>query len=95
MCVNICAPSCCNAVHRTYIEQNDVKVGEMKNIWPGWNVRGMCQGNSAADNFAMIYPKNSSVQHKSLLLAGLMLQNFVYWEKRGNQNKNGGGGGNY
>jgi hypothetical protein len=65
----------------------------MKNIWPGWNVRGMSQGNSAADNFAMIYPEHSSVQEKSLLLAGLMLQNFVYWETRGNQNQNGGGGG--
>jgi len=94
-CVNMCAPSCCNLVHRTYIEQDQVVVGEMKNIFPGWNVRGMCQGNTAADNFALIYPQDATVQGKSLLLAGLMLQNFVYWETRSNQNQNQGGGGGF
>ena len=91
----MCAPSCCNLVHRTYIEQDQVVVGEMKNIFPGWNVRGMCQGNTAADNFALIYPQNATVQGKSLLLAGLMLHNFVYWETRSNQNQNQGGVGGF
>mgnify|MGYP006095226567 CR=1 FL=1 len=94
-CVNVCAPSCCNIVHRTYIEKHGEKVGSMTNIWPGWNVRGVCQGNSAADNFALIYPADADVRAKSLLLAGLMLQNFVYWERRTNQNQNGGYSGGY
>ena len=92
-CVNMCAPSCCNLVHRTSIEDvNGNQVGEMKNIFPGYNVRGLCQGNSAADNFALIYPNDANVRDKSLLLAGMMLTNFVYWERRANQDQNGGGG---
>ena len=92
-CVNVCAPSCCNAVHKTSIEQNGVEVGEMKNIWPGWNMRGCFQSSSAADNFALIYPVQATVEEKSLLLAGLMLHNFTFWETRSNQNGGGGGGG--
>eukprot|EP00945_MAST-04E_sp_MAST-4E-sp1_P008212 g8212.t1 len=91
-CVNCCAPSCFKRTHRTYIldsPQNDGNfnriVGEMQNVWPGWNVRGMCQGNSAADNFVILFPEGSDYRQKSLLMGGLFLHNYIFWERRANQ----------
>jgi hypothetical protein len=85
-CRNCCAPSCFQRTHRTFIKTpSGQKVGEMQNIWPGWNVRGLCQGNSAADNFILDFPADSDYRQKSLLMGGLFLANYVFWERRANQ----------
>ena len=55
-CTNFCAPTCFNAIHRTYIldPANGHKVvGELQNIFPGCNARGLCMMNSGADNFCV------------------------------------------
>lgn len=86
--VNCCAPTCCNKVHRVYIldPRNNMKiVGEMQNVFPGCNARGICMFNSAADNFIVKFPENANALQKSLLMSGLFLQNFVFWERRANQ----------
>ena len=90
-CINCCAPSCCAKTHRTYIRKGGSGgpvVGEFLNIWPGWNVRGVCQGSSAADNFVIKFPQGATPVNKGLLMAGLFLHNFVFWESRTNQNSN-------
>ena len=91
-CVNCLAPTCCNRVHRTYIRRAESVggpaaelVGELHNVWPGWNLRGLCMPNSAADNFVLKFPPDADAQDKSLLMAALFLHNFIYWETRDNQ----------
>jgi hypothetical protein len=93
-CVNCFAPSCCNRVHRTYIRRpapaaakikDKEFVGELQNVWPGCNMRGLCMASSAADNFVLKFPPGAGARDKSLLMAGLFLHNFIYWESRDNQ----------
>lgn len=85
-CRNICAPSCCNRTHRTsIIAPNGRVAGEILNVWPGWNARGLCQGNSGADNFILKFPAKSNPVQKALLMASLFHHNFIFWERRGNQ----------
>lgn len=43
----------------------------------------MC--NSAADNFVLKFPTGADPREKALIMAGLFLHNFVYWESRDNQ----------
>jgi hypothetical protein len=86
-CVNCFAPSCCNRTHRTYIRRPEeaAVLGELQNVWPGCNWRGLCMFNSAADNFILRFPEDADSRNKSLLMAGLFLHNFIYWESRENQ----------
>lgn len=91
-CSNCCAPSCCNRTHTTYIQQGPLptgpKVGSLLNVWPGWNVRGICSQNSGADNFIVKFPKGADATEKALLLNGMFLTKFVFWGSRANQNNN-------
>ena len=51
----------------------------------GCNARGLCMMNSGADNFIVKFPPGASVLQKSLLMSGLFLENYVFWERRANQ----------
>lgn len=86
-CTNCFAPSCLNRTHRTLIQRpgSDLAVGEISNVWPGCNARGCCLQNSAADNYIIKFPGDASPEDKALLMSGLFLHNFVYFEKRQNQ----------
>ena len=86
-CINCCAPTCFNKIHRTYILDpvTGQQVGELQNVFPGCNARGLCMFNSAADNFILKFPHGANALQKSLLMSGLFLQNFVFWERRANQ----------
>ena len=48
-------------------------------------MRGLCMMNSGADNFIVKFPPDASVLQKSLLMSGLFLENYVFWERRANQ----------
>jgi hypothetical protein len=88
-CINCCAPTCFNKIHRTYIldPRNNMKiVGELQNVFPGCNARAFCMWNSGADNYIVKFPPNANALQKSLIMSGLFLQNFVFWERRANQN---------
>jgi hypothetical protein len=58
---------------------------QVQNVWPGCNWRGVCMLNSGADNFVVRFPEGAGAQEKALLVAGVFLHNFVYWESRNNQ----------
>ena len=87
---NCCAPSCCNKTHTTYIRQGPSPfgrvVGTLLNVWPGWNVRGVCMQNSGADNFMVKFPRGTDASEKALILNALFLTKFVFWDTRANQN---------
>lgn len=89
-CSNCCAPSCCNKTHTTYIQQGSSPsgpvVGSLLNVWPGWNVRGLCMQNSGADNFIVKFPKGADAVEKALILNATFLSKFVFWGTRANQN---------
>eukprot|EP00949_MAST-11_sp_MAST-11-sp1_P002645 g2645.t1 len=85
-CVNMCAPSCFNRVHRTTIsDAHGDEVAELLNVFPGLNARGICQGNSAASNYILKFPPSSNAIQKALLMGALFLNNFIFNERRANQ----------
>ena len=85
-CANVCAPSCFNRVHRSTIRNaHGDDVGELLNVWPGWNSRGICQANSAASNYILKFPSGSNAVQKSLLMGATFLNNFIFNERRANQ----------
>lgn len=77
---NMCAPSCCCTVHNLDIldpaESNSL--GNIQSIFPGCNIRAFC---STADNFKLVLPAEASPDQKALLLGGLMLVDFMMFEK--------------
>lgn len=87
--VNCCAPTCFNPIMSMPIIDNHTGavVGEIQNQWPGCNVRGLCQGNSQADNFVVKYPQDADASVRASILSALMLINLALFEKRANQNQ--------
>uniref|UniRef100_A0A7S0H289 Phospholipid scramblase n=1 Tax=Amorphochlora amoebiformis TaxID=1561963 RepID=A0A7S0H289_9EUKA len=88
-CINCCAPSCCNRTHTSFIRRGNAivgpSVGAIEVHWPGWNSRGLLQAYSAAENFAVIFPAQSTTNEKLQIVSAWSLSNFLYWEKRANQ----------
>mmetsp|Transcript_33539 Transcript_33539/g.94360 ORF Transcript_33539/g.94360 Transcript_33539/m.94360 type:complete len:254 (+) Transcript_33539:237-998(+) len=83
-CTNCCAPSCCNPVWDDLIVGNDrtSTLGRLRNVFPGLG----CRCLSDSDNYLLSFPENSSRNDKLLWLGGLVLTDFVFNEKRPNQN---------
>lgn len=55
--------------------------------WPGCNARGLCQGNSQADNYVVKFPPQADAAARAGLINALMLINLVHFERRANQKK--------
>lgn len=64
---------------------NGLRVGEMQNQWPGWTARGLCMGNSAADNYVIKFPRAQDAVQRANMISALMLINLNFFEKRNNQ----------
>lgn len=81
---NLFAPNCCCKVHTIDIMTPDMttKVGSIKNIWPGCNLRGCI---ATADNYVMTFPENASPEDKFNLLGALVLIEYMLFEKQPNQ----------
>lgn len=86
-CANCCAPSCCASTFTSTIHDahSNEQVGSWENQWPGWNVRGICAGNSGAKNYVLKFPNAATPEQKALMMTGMFLANFIYFEKRANQ----------
>lgn len=86
-CVNCCAPSCFSSTHTAFVHDavTGKQVGVYENQWPGCNVRGVCQADSGASNYILKFPPGASPQHKALIMTGLFLSNFLFFEQRANQ----------
>mmetsp|Transcript_76039 Transcript_76039/g.152774 ORF Transcript_76039/g.152774 Transcript_76039/m.152774 type:complete len:321 (+) Transcript_76039:41-1003(+) len=86
-CVNCCAPTCFNPIFSMPVRdaQSGLVVGELQNQWPGCNARGLCQGNSQADNYVIKFPPQSDSSARAGLVSALMLINLVHFERRTNQ----------
>lgn len=88
---NCCAPSCCNAVHTTWVLDPSAtrKLGSVETHWAGWNVRGALSRRAGANNFVLKFPESASVGDKTLILGAWALHNFILWEgSRDKQNRN-------
>eukprot|EP00472_Partenskyella_glossopodia_P007207 CAMPEP_0197526326 /NCGR_PEP_ID=MMETSP1318-20131121/17325_1 /TAXON_ID=552666 /ORGANISM="Partenskyella glossopodia, Strain RCC365" /LENGTH=334 /DNA_ID=CAMNT_0043080437 /DNA_START=174 /DNA_END=1175 /DNA_ORIENTATION=+ len=71
-CLNCCAPTCFNPVYTAFVTRPGRREGEYDSKievhWPGWNARGLCMANSAAENWILQFPEGSSPDEKVLLL---------------------------
>lgn len=75
--------SCCYSyIYHQKIKKNILNV---KKQWPGCNARGLCQGNSQADNYVIKYPQEADANTRASIISALMLINMVLFEKRANQ----------
>jgi|AntAceMinimDraft_5_1070358.scaffolds.fasta_scaffold81116_1 hypothetical protein len=88
-CVNFCAPTCFNPVFRMPVRDaaSGAVVGELQNQWPGCNARGLCLGNSQADNYVVKFPPRADPVARANLISALMLVNLIFFERRANQKK--------
>jgi len=59
--------------------------GSIEVHWPGWNCRGICMFNSAAENFVIKFPTAATADEKVLTVGSWALLNFMFWERRANQ----------
>jgi len=86
-CTNCCAPSCFSRTYTSTFHDatTGAQVGSFDNQWPGCNARGLCQADSGASNYVLKFPGNATPDDKALLMTGLFLNNFIYFEKRANQ----------
>lgn len=77
---NMFAPSCCCPVHHFDIyagsEPGD-PVGSIENIFPGCNLRACAQ----TDSYKLNFPSGATANQKALLLGGLMLLEYMLFEK--------------
>ena len=57
-------------------------VGSLEIVWPGWN----CKGVAAAgfENYLLRFPENSTGNERALILSGLFLQDYMFFEWRKN-----------
>ena len=83
-CSNLCAPTCFNEVWKApVIDANSgEEVGALENQWPGWNLFGLCQGATQADNFVIKFPKSATAEQRATLFGSLLLLNFTLFENR-------------
>jgi len=80
-CQNCCAPSCCNEDWHNYLlDENEQVVGHLRNVYPGLGMRCVAD----ADNYLMAFPPRSSINDKLLWLSGLILMDYVFFEKQEN-----------
>lgn len=83
-CTNCLAPTCLNESKKAEIlDPTEVKVGDYRDIYPG--MIG-CRCLSDATNYSMTFPKGASPQDKQLLLASLMLMEYMVHEKKPGDN---------
>eukprot|EP00294_Goniomonas_avonlea_P003996 CAMPEP_0114549382 /NCGR_PEP_ID=MMETSP0114-20121206/5498_1 /TAXON_ID=31324 /ORGANISM="Goniomonas sp, Strain m" /LENGTH=269 /DNA_ID=CAMNT_0001734061 /DNA_START=18 /DNA_END=827 /DNA_ORIENTATION=+ len=74
-----CPPNCCCPRWTCDILLPDGQVaGSINNLWPGCNCRSMF---SKADNLEIIFERPMPATHKVVLLAGLFLIDFMYFEE--------------
>merc|ERR1712216_381388 len=80
-CTNCCAPTCFAPVYTSTIHDAATMqaVATFENQWPGWNLRGCCQANSAASNYVLKFPVNATPEDKAPITTGLMLTNFMFF----------------
>lgn len=79
---NCFAPSCCNDTYKVSIrDANNERniLSYIKNVWPGWNFRGLCSAN--ADNYVVDFPEGTSGEDKALVMAGLFYHDFILFER--------------
>eukprot|EP00937_MAST-01D_sp_MAST-1D-sp2_P001482 g1482.t1 len=81
-CGNCFAPSCVNPSFTIDVldaEERHV-VGSLDVVWPGWNCKGvLAQG---FENFLLRFPEGAAGDERALMLAGLMLHDYLVFEKR-------------
>ena len=84
-CGNCFAPSCCNRSFSIDVLDADEAnvVGSLEIVWPGWN----CKGVAAAgfENYLLRFPENSTGNGRALILSGLFLQDYMFFEWRKNK----------
>uniref|UniRef100_A0A7S4K8Z3 Phospholipid scramblase n=1 Tax=Paramoeba aestuarina TaxID=180227 RepID=A0A7S4K8Z3_9EUKA len=87
-CTNCCAPSCLNEqwVDEILSPNEDEVVGFLRDHYPGLGMR--CLADS--DNYTLTFPANSTNEQKAIWLGGLMLIDFVFFEKEADQDGNSG-----
>eukprot|EP00210_Caulerpa_lentillifera_P001396 g1343.t1 len=86
---NCCAPTCCNKVFTIYVLDKETEkkpLGVFRNIFPGWNWRGLC--SQSASNLVVVFPKEATKEEKGLLLGSLFLHDFMLFEKTNDNNNN-------
>jgi len=86
-CANCCAPTCFATTFTSTIHDANTRahVGTWENQWPGCNTRGICQLDSGASNYVVKFPQGASPPQKAIILTGVMLSKFTYFEQRANQ----------
>jgi hypothetical protein len=89
---NMCAPSICCPVRTIDILTPDMntKVGSIVDVFPGCNIRG-CVGT--ADNYILNFPETATPTDKLNLLGALILIEYMVFEKKPDNNNDGGLGG--
>ena len=87
--LNCCAPTCFNKVFSMPITypNSELELGSIQSHWPGCNVRGLCCGGNANNNYAVIYPPSATPEQKARLLSAVHLVDLNLFERRGNQNQ--------
>ena len=80
---------CTEVVQKVWSRDREQQIGRIANIFPGMNVRGCC---TKVSNFSVEYPPNLLVGHKLALMGATMLGEYMYFEQRGSNKNNGGGG---
>lgn len=80
---------CTEVVQKVWSRDRELQIGRIANIFPGMNVRGCC---TKVSNFSVEYPPNLLVGHKLALMGATMLGEYMYFEQRGSNKNNGGGG---
>lgn len=81
---NCCAPSCCCPVHKMPIlnpAKEEIPGSVLSNVWPGCNCRGVA-GGATNDNYRFEFPPDATAADKALLLGGLFLVEYMWYERR-------------
>ena len=93
-CRNCCAPTCFNPVFTMPITApltephsagSDAPLGVLESHWPGCNLRGLCAGGMANNNYVVTFPAGASAHQKARLLSALHLVDLNFFERRANQ----------
>jgi len=86
-CVNCCAPTCFNSVLLMPVTApgDTAEIGSIQSHWPGCNVRGICCAGNANNNYAVVFPPQSTAEQKARLLSAVHLIDLNLFERRGNQ----------
>jgi len=87
-CRNLCAPTCLHKTFEVDIFNADESavVGRIVTVFPGCTCAQIFRSCTNATNLGLEYPPDASPEDKALLYGGLMLLEFLFFEKKANDN---------